>query len=168
MIQKKTTTAPGFTIVELMMTITIMMVVGFAIGVAIVDSQRVWRLVHDYTNSDIVSDGYVARKKFDSTIRKASADSISIGENGNWVEVNYCASDSSTTPDSYARFYKTESDLMFMSGKLNPKTTLNTDTICQNVSECKFRQAGRSVMMIVKLDNGTRQNTIVTSAVTHN
>ena len=166
--QKKPTTSSGFTIVELIITIAIMMIIGSAIGVAMIDSQRVWHMMYDSINSDIVADGYVARKKFDSIIRKSSAESISLGENGNWVEVNYCASDSSTIPDSYARFYKSENDLMVMYGKLNPKTTLNTDTICENVSDCTFKQAGRSVMMIVKLDNGTQKNTIVTSAVTHN
>ena len=168
MIQKRPTASRGFTMVELMITIVIMLIVGSAIGAVIVDSQRGWNLIYDHINSDVVTDGYVARKKFDSTVRKASGESISLGDDGSWVEVYYCASDSSTAPDRYARFYKTDSDLKVMYGKLAPKVTLDTDTICGNVSGCKFKQAGRSVQMVLKLNDGTQENTIVTSAMTHN
>jgi hypothetical protein len=145
-----------------------MLIVGSAIGVVIVDSQRGWNQMYEHVNSDVATDGYVARKKFDSIIRKSSAESISLGENYDWVEVYYSSGDSSTAIDSYARFYKAENYLKIKYGKLNPKATLDTDTICGNVSDCKFKHGGRSVQMILKLDNGTQKNTIVTSAVTHN
>ncbi len=168
MIQKRLTTAGGFTIVELIITMSVMIIVGSAIGVVIVDSQRGWNLMYNRVNSNVVTDGYVARKKFDSIIRKASGESISLGDTGSWIEVYYYASDSSTAPDRYARFYEADGQLNIAYGTLDPKVTYDVDTICENVSGCKFKRAGRSAQMILKLDNGTYKNTVVSSAVTHN
>jgi hypothetical protein len=168
MIQRKSTTSGGFTIVELVITKAVMLIAVSAIGLVIVDSQRGWNLMYDCVNSNVVTDGYVARKKFDSIIRKACGETITLDENGSWIEVCYYASDSSTTPDRFACFYEADGYLHVAHGKLDYKVTLDVETICENVSICKFTRAGRSVQMILKLDNGTHKNTIVSSAVTHN
>jgi Tfp pilus assembly protein FimT len=158
----------GFTLVELMITTVIMIVVGLAIGVVIVDGQTSWNTMYDRINSDVVTDGYVARKKFDVVMRNASREKIAIGDAGSWVEVYYYASDSSTVVDRYARFYSADGDLNLESGQLDPRATLGVDTVCENVTACTFRNVGLSTQMILTLDNGTQTNTIVSSAVTHN
>jgi prepilin-type N-terminal cleavage/methylation domain-containing protein len=158
----------GFTLVELMITTVIMLIVGLAIGVVIVDGQSGWSFMYDRINSDVVTDGYVARKKFDAVIRDASREKVLLDSAGGWVEVYYYATPSSTIVDRYARFYVADGDLNFEYGQLQPRATLGVETVCENVTSCTFKQAGQSIQMILTLDNGTQTNTIVTSAVTNN
>jgi prepilin-type N-terminal cleavage/methylation domain-containing protein len=158
----------GFTLVELMITTTIMLIVGLAIGVVIVDGQSGWSFMYDRINSDVVTDGYVARKKFDAVIRDASREKVLLDGAGSWVEVYYYSTPSSAVVDRYARFYVADGDLNFEYGQLQPRATLGVETVCENVTSCTFKQAGQSVEMILTLDNGTQTNTIITSAITNN
>jgi Tfp pilus assembly protein PilW len=166
---KKRPKAPrGFTLVELMITMVIMMVVGLAIGVVIVDGQTGWNTMYDRMNSDVVTDGYVARKKFDVVMRSASRGQFLVDANGSWIEVYSYASPSSTVIDRYSRFYVSDGDLNLEYGQVDPRVTLKVETVCGNVSACTFKQGGTSTQMTLTLDNGTQTNTIVSSAVTHN
>jgi prepilin-type N-terminal cleavage/methylation domain-containing protein len=158
----------GFTLVELMITTVIMLVVGLAIGVVIVDGQTGWNTMYARLNSDVVTDGYIAKKKFDVVMRGASRAQSLVASDGSWIEVYYYASPSSTVVDRYARFYVGDGDLNFEYGQLDPRSTLGVDTVCGNVASCTFKQIGTSVQMTLTLDNGTQTNTIVSSAVTHN
>lgn len=158
----------GFTLIELMITVAVMSIILSAIGIVIIDGQRCWQMLYGQTNSDVVTDGYVARKKFDTVIRKSSVDKILTDGNGNWIEVYYYSSDSSPVVDRYARFYAADNVLNIEYGQLDPRETLNVETVCENVSDCTFKQIGRSAQMILTLEDGTHKNTIVTSAVTHN
>ena len=168
MIKKRPRDLRGFTLVELMITTVIMIVVGLAIGVVIVDGQSSWSHMYDSMNSDVVTDGYVARKKFDVVMRNASREKMLLGDAGSWIEVYYYASHLSNVVDRYARFYAADGDLNLENGQLDPRATLGVETICGNVTACTFKSVGQSVQMILTLDNGTRANTIVTSAVTQN
>ena len=160
--------ARGFTMVELMITATIMVIVGLAIGVVIVDGQTGWNVMYDRINSDVSTDGYVARKKFDVVMRSASRGQSLLDGDGSWIEVYSYASSASTVVDRYSRFYVSDADLNIEYGEVDPRVTLSTDTVCSNVSACTFQQVGTSTQMTLTLDNGTQTNTIVTSAVTHN
>jgi prepilin-type N-terminal cleavage/methylation domain-containing protein len=166
--KRKSKAAGGFTLVELVITAAIMSIVALAIGVVIVDGQSSWNVMYDRVNGDVITDGYVARTKFDAVMRKASREKLLLGDSGGSIEVYYYADDSSTVPDRYARFYTSDGDLNIECGQLDPRTTLSVDTICGNVSACTFMQVGRSVQMILTLDNGTQKNTVVSSAVTQN
>jgi hypothetical protein len=168
MIHKKSTTARGFTLIELITATAIMIFVILAIGMALVDGQRGWNQMYDRMYSDVVSDGYVARRKFDAVLRKASREKFLIDPAGGWVEVYYYATDASTVLDRYARFYTSGGKLNIEYGQLNPKSTLSNKTVCDNVSSCTFNQLGRSIQMILKLDNGKQTNTVITSAITNN
>ena len=70
--------------------------------------------------------------------------------------------------DRYARFYEANGMLSFEYGQLSPRQTLGLETVCANVSDCTFTQAGRSAQMLLTLDDGTQTKTVVSSAVTHN
>ena len=168
MIKKRLTASRGFTLIELMIAIAIMVIVVLAIGVALVDGQRGWNYMYDRIYSDVVTDGYVARRKFDAVMRKASRDKFLLDPAGGWVEVYYYANDASTVVDRYARFYASGGKLNVEYGQLDPKATDTIETVCGNVSSCTFVQLGRSIQMILKLDNGTQTNTLITSAVTNN
>ena len=168
MIKKRLTASRGFTLIELIIAMAIMLIVVLAIGMALVDGQRGWSIQYDRIYSDVVTDGYVARRKFDAVMRTASGERFLLDDAGGWVEVYYYADDTSTVVDRYARFYVADGNLNVEYGQLNPKATLSVETICGNVSGCTFAQIGRSIQMILTLDNGTRTNTVISSAVTHN
>ena len=168
MIKKRLTASRGFTLIELVIATAIMVIVVLAIGIALVDGQRGWNIQYDRIYSDVVTDGYVARRKFDAVMRTASRDKFLLDGAGGWVEVYYYANDTSAVVDRYARFYTANGDLNVEYGQLDPKETLSIETVCGNVSGCTFEQLGRSIQMILKLDNGTQTNTVISSAVTHN
>jgi prepilin-type N-terminal cleavage/methylation domain-containing protein len=168
MIEKRPNNRRGFTLVELMITTVVMLIVGLAIGVVIVEGQSGWNFMYERINSDVVSDGYVARKKFDAVMRNASREKVLVGDGGSRIEVYYYATASSTVVDRYARFYVADGDLNFEYGQLQPRATLGVETVCRNVTSCTFKQAGQSVQMILTLDNGTQTSTIVSSAITYN
>ena len=158
----------GFTLVELMITTVIMLIVGLAIGVVIVDGQAGYSKMYDRMNSDVVTDGYIARKKFDNVMRSASREHSLLAADNSWIEVYYYAGPASTVVDRYARFYTADGDLNFEYGQIDPRSTLGVETVCENVSACTFEQSGTSIQMTLTLDNNTQTNTIVSSAVTHN
>ncbi len=168
MVKKRRTASRGFTLVELIIAMAIMLIVVLAIGMALVDGQRNWSTQYDRIYSDVVTDGYVARRKFDTVMRTASREKVLLDDAGGWVEVYYYANDDSAVVDRYARFYTADRNLNVEYGQLNPKETLSIETVCGNVSGRTFEQVGRSVQMILTLDDGTRTNTVISSAVTHN
>jgi hypothetical protein len=127
--------------------------------------------------SDVVTNSYVARKTFDAVIRKASSEKLLLDEDGTWLEVYYYADANSASADCYARFYYSESgqtetgaegQLNIEYGKAEPRETLTIRTICENVSSCVFKAAGRSAQMILTLDDGQQTVTVVSSSVMHN
>jgi len=166
--KKRSTASRGFTLIELITATAIMIFVVLAIGMALVDGQRGWNNMFNRVHSDIVTDGYVARRKFDAVLRKASREKFLIDPAGSWIEVYYYTSDASTVLDRYARFYTAGSKLNVEYGQLNPQSTLTTETVCENVSSCTFGQLGRSIQIVLKLDNGKQTNTVITSAATNN
>ena len=91
-----------------------------------------------------------------------------LADDGSWIEVYYYADASSVVVDRYARFYVTDSDLKLEIGQLAPSEVISVETLCGDVSDCAFKQAGTSAQMTLTLDDGIQVNTIVTSAVAHN
>ena len=158
----------GFTLVEVMLSTVIMMIVMLGIGAVIVDGQSSWNAMYGRLHSDVVTDGYVARKKFESVVREASDERFVLGSGGSWIEIYSYADDSSIVVDRYARLGVADGNLNYEYGQLNPREALRVETLCTNVSECTFELVGRSIQMILTLDNGTHTNTIVSSAVAQN
>jgi prepilin-type N-terminal cleavage/methylation domain-containing protein len=159
----------GFTLVELVLAMVLALIVISSTGIILVDSQRGWHRMYNKIYSDVVTDSYVARATFDSVVRKASGENYLLSETGNWVEVYYYADTSSTTLDRYALFYyEYDGQLNVEYGSLDPRQTLDVQTICNNVTNCTFEGSGRSVQMVLTLDDGSQSATVVTSAVMHN
>jgi prepilin-type N-terminal cleavage/methylation domain-containing protein len=168
MVKKNLTSQRGFTIIELVIAMLIAIIPIFAIGIILSDSQRGWNSMYERVYSDVVTDSYIARKTFDAVSRKASWERITLAEDGSWIEVYYYANDDSTVLDRYARFYEAEGDLNVEHGNLGTGEILTTQTVCSNVSNCTFKTAGRSVQMILTLDNSEQALTTISSAVMHN
>lgn len=174
----KPITQRGFTIIELMIATIIATIIITGISVMMGDTQRGWNAMYDTIYSDVVTDGYVARKTFDSVIRKASGEKFLLDEEATWLEVYYYQDANSTAVDGYTRFYfldggvgdngEAEGQLNIEYGRLDPRETLSVETICGNVSNCVFKGAGRGAQMILTLDNGSQTATVVSSSVMHN
>ncbi len=166
--KKKLTTQRGVSITELMITTAVSIIVVFGIAVLLVDGQRGWNTIYNYVYADVVTDGYVARKKFDFLMRNASREMYLLADDGSWIEIYYYVDDDSVVLDRYARFYENSGNLNIEYGQLEPRQTLETETICSNVSSCTFKAAGQSAQMTLTLDDGSQAITVASSAVMHN
>ena len=171
MLKSELTIRRGFSLIELMVSMVGAVIVILAVGVVLVDSQRSWNTMYNHMYSGVVTDGYAAGKEFDTAIRRAASDSIILDDAGCWVEAKYYSDDGSSTVDRYVLFYKSDSCLNVEYGQLHAddvKETLSVRTVCRNVSNCVFKQLGKSVQMILTIDNGTQTNTVLSSAVSGN
>jgi hypothetical protein len=160
---------PGLTMIELMSATTIALIVIMA-GVAfiLVDTQKSWSKMYTLVHGDVVTGAYVAKSTFDSGVRKASSSGLAIDSQGNWVYVEYSSNPDSGTLDSYARFYSNQGNFIVDYGQLNPKELLDTQTICSNVTSCKFSQSGKSVQMALTLAKNGQSQTVTSAAYLHN
>jgi len=168
MLKNRTTNPKGFTLIELVIATAITVIVILGVAITLADSQRSWNAMYNRIYSGVVTDGHIARRTFDRVIRKASGESFLLDTAGNWVEVYYYTDANSIVVDRYARFYEADGQLNIEYGKLDPRGTLNIQTVCENVSDCVFMAQGTSVQMILRLDNGSEAATVVSSAVAHN
>jgi len=171
MAQKMRSKQSGFTIVELIIAIAMTMIVILGIAVVLVGSQRAYQVTYDKVYADVVTDAFVARRLFESVIRKSSNSSVTLGDDGEYAETQYYNNDSSSYLDRYARFYTLDTDLKVEYGSINEQgqeLTIDVDTVCGNVSLCVFNNNGSSIRMLLELDDGDKTNTVVTSAFTHN
>ena len=168
MIKKKAVTRPGITLIEIMVAVVLSSIMVLAVGLMLAEGPRSFNRMNDRAFGDLVTESFVARKIFDSTIRKASKEEILVDNASNQLEVYYYASSVSVSADRYAKIYKSDSTLYVEYGTREPRETLETKTICSNVSSCIFNSTGRSAQMILTLDDGSQKITTVTSAIMHN
>jgi prepilin-type N-terminal cleavage/methylation domain-containing protein len=168
MARKRIAAQHGFTLIELMIAITASMIVMLGLGIVLADSQKSWHRLYTRAFSDVVGDSNVAGIKFKTIIRKASQHGFFVDDGGKGIEIYYYNSEDSAAVDRYAHFYELDGDLNLELGKLNPRETLEVQTICKNVTECLFTAAGRSAQMVLTLDNGSRTISTVSSAFLHN
>jgi len=158
----------GFTVTELAVGILVASVVLAGIGAFLADGHRGWNFIYNRAYGDVPTGSTIAIRFFEAAMRKAQADGFLIDEAGQWIEAQYYANDASTAPDQYVRIYVSQDELTAEYGQLDPRSTLTTQTICENLSACTFTQAGRSIHMVLTLDDGTQRQEIVTSAFMHN
>lgn len=172
MSKKKSIDRRAFTLIELMAATVIAIIVVSGIGFILADSQRGWNRMYDRIYSDVVTNSYVARKRFDGVVRQASGEKFFIDDYGSWVEVYYYADANSMSLDRYGRFfYQGDGSLYLENGTVsagNMKATSSVETVCGNVTSCVFSASGRSVQMILTLDDGSQSASVVTSCVLHN
>jgi prepilin-type N-terminal cleavage/methylation domain-containing protein len=165
---KRITAQHGFTLIELIIAMAASLVVMLGVALVLANSQESWNQLYSRSFSDIVGSSNVAGRKFKAIIRKASQDGFVLDDNGNGIEVYYYSDENSAVVDRYARFYVLEGDLNLELGRLDPRETLEVQTVCGNVSECFFTAAGRSAQMILTLDDGSRTITTAACAFMHN
>lgn len=151
-----------------MIAITISMIVMLGVAIVLANSQKSWNQLYTHAFSDVVGDSNVAGIKFKDIVRKASQTGYVLDNNGKGIEVYYYDTEDSNDVDRYAHFYELDGDLNLELGQLNPRATLEIQTVCGNVTQCLFTAAGRSTQMMLTLDNGSRTISTVTSAFLHN
>jgi len=166
----------GFTLIELMTTITAALIIVLGVGITIVDSHRGWHRLYNRVQGDVVTDSYVARNTFDAVVRKSSIKRCELGNSGEFVEVYYYQDPNSLELDGYARFYISGEQLLVVYGDGTidaggswVATSASTPVmLAHNVKSCRFSVDGTCVQMILSLDNGSETMTVSTSAVRHN
>ena len=109
-------------------------IIMLGVGMTIADSHRGFNAMYDRVYSDVVTDGYIARKTFDSVIRRATRTRFLLDSGGNWLEAYYCQDPNTTIVDSYARFSEANGELNIEYGSLNPRQTLSTNTVSEPLS----------------------------------
>ena len=158
----------GLTLTELMVTIAVSTIVVLAVAVALSDGQRAWGRMYGDINSEVAVQSLTACKRFDAVVRQSSGQNVSVDPAGNWVEVYSYSDTSAANPDRYARFSWEGSELTYEYGSLEPKTTIGIQTLCSNVTACKFVKVGRAIQMLLTLDDNTRSETVASSNVMNN
>ena len=174
-LKNKTLNRCGFTIVEVMVASAMAVIVMFGLAIVLSDAQRGWNTMYNRVYSDVVTGSHIAARTFDRIVRKSSIEfsQLDIDE----VKSCYYADSNSVVIDRYSRFYMTadSNELCIEYGQYNgkvkpPEYTPEGEPIilCRNVTSCSFMQNGRSMQMVLTLDNGKEELTTVTSAVMHN
>jgi prepilin-type N-terminal cleavage/methylation domain-containing protein len=164
----------GFTLMEMLTAILLFVIVVLAASGVLSDSQHSWNLMYNRTFSEVVTAGHIAKRAFEATVRKSSNSGLSIDGAGKWVEVHYYDDDTSTFLDCYSLFYHSGTKLYVERGWLNPNNpsnprgTLSTSIICENVSNCIFKRSGKYVYLMITLNDGTQNLVIGSSAIMHN
>jgi hypothetical protein len=153
----------GLTLVELVLVAAMGVIVVFSTGIVLVDNQRGWQNTYNRVNSGAIVDGYAAKSAFDAVVRKSSVEAKfpELGYDREYVEVYYYSSINSATPDRYARFYVTDDDTLNVAyGELSDEGKVqDTDsvvTLAENVTYAYFAVDGRSVQMMLNLDDGSQ------------
>ena len=172
MLKAKLTIRSGFSLVGLLAAVVIVLIAILAVGSILVNSHLGFSILYGRIYSDIATDSYIAGKEFDAAMRKAADETIILDSNGYGVEAKYYSNDGyCPLVDRYVRFYKSGTYLNVEHGQLHDggaRETLSVNTVCRNVSDCTFKQVGKSVQMILTLDDGTQTNTVVSGAVLNN
>ena len=158
----------GFSLTELGAVMALAPVVMLSMGLVLADTQRGWNQMYNRLNKGVAIDAHVARKAFDATVRKSSmnrehfdADEVEVYHHNDSV--------SSTYLDRYAKFYKDGTELLVEHGQLdsngNPSGTPQTITLADNVEAVNFSKNGASLQMVLRLDDGSKSLTLMTSAM---
>lgn len=161
----------AFTLMELIVTITLSTIIILGMGVILVDNQKGWSTMYDRTFSDVVTDAYIARDVFVKVARKSSMKASAT--DGEFIQLYYYQNPAATIPDRYSKFYVSSGSLLVDYGDLEPGTwntlsVLSTMTLARNVDSVKFGVIGTSVQMVLSLNNNKEAMTTVCSAVRHN
>ena len=168
MIKIKPIRRTGLTLIELMVATALAAICMVSVGFVFSDSQKAWNKTYTKANNAIMLDSHCAGKAFEATVRKASCERYLLDPENRWVEVYYFASGTSTTLDRYARL-KVEGGTFYIEhGIPDPRQTLYTTPICQNVTKFSFTGSGRCIRMQMTLSDNDSDVSFISSSVPQN
>ena len=152
--------AGGFTLIELTVAMAAGAILTLCVGILIADNQKNFNQIYRRVNGDATTDGFAARKAFDSICRKASLRNYFLSEDLQTLEVYYFSPASTGTfPDKYACFYPSGSDLILEHGTLKPDTWEKDDSIpstfalARNLDRVQFQVNGTAMQMFLYFDS---------------
>ncbi len=164
----------GFTLIELVITAMVAAIIVLSLGIVLVDNQKGYSKMFEKVFGDVASDSDAARRMFDSIVRKSTA-TRQIPDpwvDGELLEVYYYNGAASVSPDRYARFYRSGTQMMVDYGNYDWATKQTTKTssaiVARNVSALEFSMIGASIHMVLYLDDKKEKQAVTTSAVRHN
>ncbi len=174
----------GMTLIELMVTVIIVGVAIIAISGVMAGSHRDYAQMFKRVHGDISNDAYTARLRFDKICRKAAAGTAVIDTTVPSLTVLYYSSPNVngsalpeiSPPDSFAKFYKSGTNLLLETGSIG-STDDTPEVLARNVTELEFSysvpQDSKSVQMVMTLDKNTSDAydysvTITCGSIMHN
>ena len=164
----------GFTLLELVIASVAAVILVLSLGIILVDNQKGYSRMFTKAFGEVASDSDAARRAFDMIVRKSTA-IRQLPEpwvDGEMLEVYYYNNAASTSPDRYARFYRSGTQLLVDYGTYSWSARTSTKTsesvLARNVSALKFSRIGASVHMLLYLDDQKEKQAVMTSAVRHN
>jgi len=159
----------GLTLIELMVASALATICMLAVGAVFSDSQKAWNVTYAKANSSIMLNSHLASKAFEATVRRASCEKYLLDTtNFLWVEVYYFASDTSATTDRYARLYVEGGTFYIEHGIFEPRQTIDTTPICNNVTAFSFSGSGRCIRLDMTLSDNDSDVRFISSAVPQN
>jgi len=169
------TKRPGFSLIELMVTILIASIVLLGLANIMADAHRGYGKMYERIHGDVVNDAYVARLRFDKICRRARAGTAVVDTSVPSLQVLYYATpnmdgDADLPPDRYAEFYLSGTDLMLDTGITPGTPTAPPETVASNVIELQFSAPldGKSVQMVMTLSDSDHSMTVTCGSIMHN
>ncbi len=163
----------GFSLVELMVCMVILVVAALAVAPALIGAQENWQNANDSIQSNLVRDSRQARIAFSRAARQANRQTLTVTANARSIDLPYYESPESTWPDRYVALSWSNATgcLNWSEGRIDRngrRQTLGDAVVCRNVTACAFARHGKSAQMRLVLTNGTRELTLVTAAAINN
>jgi hypothetical protein len=160
---------------EVVVVIAMVGIMTLGAGVLLANGQKSWRHLFGRVYGDSAMDSFAAQKAFDTVCRKASLRKYVLSESGDSLELYYWdAGSTSSTPESYARFYRSNEDVFVeygttQTGTWQPDTgaPVTTVKLAGGVESLKFTVQGTSVQMFLSYTDQTIMP-VVCSSVRHN
>ncbi|MBW8035543.1 MAG: hypothetical protein FVQ79_07920, partial [Planctomycetes bacterium] len=74
---ERTKCSPGFSLMELIVSMVIAMIILLGVGSVLVHQQMAWNQMYERVHEGLVADGYVSKMSFDGVVRKSSLSAMS-------------------------------------------------------------------------------------------
>jgi hypothetical protein len=135
------------------------------------DTQRSWRDSYNKIHGGAVNDGLMARRAFESIVRKSSKSTHELISSDELKVYYYADSETSTSLDRSARFYRSEmspSEFYLEHATADGSTVLSTVLLSSHVSDLEFLPIVDGYTMILSLDDGREEISVTSSALLHN
>ena len=165
----------GFTLVELVTAMVLLVMVTLIVGMLLVYGQKHWTALFTRVYRTEAVDVFTAHRAFDSICRKASYRRAVLGSNNRSVELYYWDDASmADIPENYARFYLFGEQLRVEYGRTRPDAwapdisrPVRHFTAAANVADVHFSVHGLTVQMILHYTDDNLPPTL-SSAVRYN
>ncbi|MCE5185505.1 MAG: prepilin-type N-terminal cleavage/methylation domain-containing protein [Planctomycetaceae bacterium] len=165
----------GFTLIELMVTMSIISVVTLAAGMLLAGGQHNWNRLYGRVYGDPATDSFLIQRVFDAICNKASLRKCVIGEGQDSLEVYYWDHESiADTPENYARIYREDADVFLEHGRMlagtwqvDTESETNSLVLAHAVDQLIFAAQDTALRMYLTYQDPNILP-VVSSAVRHN